>query len=68
MGAVIVASTITTYAYGRFNPGDPRSRSEAVFRESIKRFAFIAAPIAAGYGIPQIISELADLFGRVPSM
>ena len=65
MGAVIVAAAVTAFTYGLLSSGVPGYRQEAVFRESIKRFALIAVPIAAGYGIAQIVSELAVLFSGV---
>ena len=59
--AVIVASFLTAVIHKAVNPADESTPPGVVFRESIKRYAWLAAPIASGYGIAQVISRVAEI-------
>ena len=59
--AVIVASFLTAVIHKAINPSDEATPPGVVFRESIKRYAWLAAPIASGYGIAQVISRVAEI-------
>ena len=61
MAAVIIASAITAFIHKAINPSDEATPPGVVFRESIKRYAWLAAPIASGYGIAQVISRVAEI-------
>ena len=50
------------YSRSCHKPGRRRRPARnVVFRESIKRYAWLAAPIASGYGIAQVISRVAEI-------
>lgn len=70
MGAVIAAAAVTALIHALINRvlGQPATAAETgtVFRESIKRYAWIAAPIASGYGIAQIMRTVAEVIVQTP--
>lgn len=70
MGAIIVAASVTALIHALINRvlGQPVTAFETglVFRESIKRYAWIAAPIASGYGIAQIVRTVAEITVQAP--
>ena len=59
--AVIVAAFFTAIIHKAISPSDEATPPGVVFRESIKRYAWLAAPIASGYGIAQVISRVAEI-------
>ena len=61
IAAVIIASAITAIIHEVINPAGAGAPPGTVFRESIKRYAWLAAPIASGYGIAQVISRVAEI-------
>ena len=60
MGAVIIAAFSTAALHGARFRGWKDAARRVVFRESIKRYAWFAAPIASGYGISQVITKIAE--------
>ena len=61
MASVIVASLVTALLY-RLVAGEHLANSSAeIFWASIKRYGFIASPIATGYGLSQIIERVAEI-------
>ena len=65
MGTVITAAFITAMIYRLIGPPDSGAATGLVFRESIKRYAWVAAPIASGYGITQIVKTVGDVIMQV---
>ena len=65
MGTVITAALITAMIYRLIGAPDSGATTGLVFRESIKRYAWVAAPIASGYGITQIVRTVGDIIVRV---
>ena len=61
MLTVIAASALTSLMFSLLTSQSPRTTQGEVFRESIKRFAWLASPIAAGYGLSQIVKEIAEI-------
>ena len=68
MGAIIAAAAVTALIHALINRvlGQPATETGLVFRESIKRYAWIAAPIASGYGIAQIVRTVAEVIVQTP--
>ena len=62
MVTVIMASGATAMVYSALSRGTPVASGATVFRESIYRFAWLASPSAAGYGISEIVQGLVKLF------
>ena len=61
---VIAASGITAWIFSRLSSnGD----SGQVLRESVVRFGWLAAPIAAGYGTARVVESVASIFTSTPS-
>ena len=63
MFVVIIAAAI----YKGMVQTDKEPSQGEVFRESVKRYAWLAAPIASGFGISQIIDKIAESVARTPS-
>ena len=61
MGTVIIAAFITAMIHRVVGPASSSSATGLVFRESIKRYAWLAAPIAGGYGIADIVRTVAEI-------
>lgn len=66
MGTVITAAFITALLHRLIGPPSSAADTGLVFRESIKRYAWIAAPIASGYGIAQIVRTVAEIIAQTP--
>ena len=65
MGSVIIAAFFTAIIYNALNPSGASMAPGDVFRESIRRYAWIAAPIASGYGLSRIVVEVAGVISGV---
>ena len=65
IGTVIIAAFITATIHRLIGPPGSEAVTGLVFRESIKRYAWVAAPIASGYGITQIVRTVGDVIVRV---
>jgi hypothetical protein len=61
MAAVILAAGATAVVYSMLARGTPSASPATVFRESIYRFAWLASPIAAGYGVTEIVKGVVAL-------
>lgn len=61
MGSVIAGAFVTALIYSQLNYNGSTRPADEIFRESIKWFAIIASPIAAGYGIAQVISKVGEV-------
>lgn len=66
MGAVIAASFSTALIHSSIGPPGSEAETGLVFRESIKRYAWVAAPIASGYGLAQIVRTVAEIIVQTP--
>ena len=66
MGSVIGAAYLTAQVHRWIGPPGSDAETGMVFRESIKRYAWIAAPIASGYGIAQIVRTVAEVIVQTP--
>ena len=62
--AVIVGSAVSAIVYAWFNRGNEVISPATVFRESTTKFGWLASPIAAGYGLSQVISQIADAVSK----
>lgn len=65
IGTVIIAAFITATIHRLIGPPGSEAVTGLVFRESSKRYAWVAAPIASGYGITQIVRTVGDVIVRV---
>ena len=65
IAAVIIGSLATTVVYHLIGQANPQARPEVVFRESIKRYAWLAAPIASGYGVSQVVIRVFEMITGV---
>lgn len=66
MGMVITASFFTAWLHRSIGPPGSEAETGLVFRESIKRYAWVAAPIASGYGLAQIVRTVAEIIVQTP--
>ena len=66
MGSVIIAAFFTAMIYNALNPSGGNMATGGVFRESIKRYAWLAAPIAGGYGLSRIVVEVVAIVAQSP--
>ena len=66
IGAVITASFFTALIHRLIGPPSSEAETGLVFRESIKRYAWVAAPIASGYGLTQIVRTVAEIIAQTP--
>lgn len=66
IGAVITASFFTALIHRSIGPPGSEAETGLVFRESIKRYAWVAAPIASGYGLAQIVRTVAEIIAQTP--
>lgn len=66
--SVIIAAFFTAIIYNAFNPSGTTMIPGHVFRESIRRYAWLAAPIAGGYGLSRIVIEVAGIISGVPGV
>ena len=66
LGAINAAAFITAMIHRAITPAETGDSSGRVFRESIKRYAWVAAPIASGYGIAQVITQVAEIIAQTP--
>ena len=60
-GTVIFASFVTALVHKAVYPRADGRENAAVFRESVRRFAWLAAPIAASYGLSQVAIDIAKI-------
>ena len=65
-GTVIIASLVATFAHKAVYPRADGRENAAVFRESVRRFAWLASPIAASYGISQVAIDIAKVVTGTP--
>ena len=61
VGTVIFASLVAALAHKVVYPRADGRENAAVFRESVRRFAWLSAPIAASYGISQVAIDIAKI-------
>jgi hypothetical protein len=61
MTSVIIAAFFTAAIHKAMNGNDDSMPPGEVFRESIKRYAWLAAPLASGYGLSQIAVRIAEI-------
>lgn len=66
MGAIITAALFTALLHRLIGPPESAAETGTVFRESIKRYAWVAAPIASGYGIAQIVRTVTEIIVQGP--
>lgn len=66
MGSVIGASFLTARIHRWIGPPGSDAETGTVFRESIKRYALVATPLASGYGIAQIVRTVAEVIVQAP--
>ena len=60
MTSVISASFITAWLYRVMNRTNPSQPPEDIFWSAIYRFSWLAAPIATGFGVSQIIKTVTE--------
>ena len=60
-GTVIFASLLAALVHKAVYPRADGRENAAVFRESVRRFAWLAAPIAASYGLSQVAIDIAKI-------
>jgi len=59
--AVLIAAFAVALVHKVINRGATDLENGIVFRESIRRFAWLTAPIAASYGLTQVATEIANI-------
>ena len=64
IATVIIAAFFTAVIHKVISPDSEKVPPGEVFRESIKRYAWLAAPIASGYGIAQVITRVAEIIAQ----
>ena len=63
MASIVVASATTALLYKFMSGPFPKNVPEEIFWASIRRYAWVAAPIASGYGLTQVIGKIGEVVG-----
>ena len=56
--SVILASAAASVIFKIANPERDTTEGAAVFRESMRRLAWLASPILGGYGLSQVVEQI----------
>ena len=59
--AIVLASFVVALVHRAINPEATHKENGEVLRESIRRFAWLASPIAASYGLAQVATQIASI-------
>ena len=61
IAAIVIASFVVTFVHKSINPEASNEQNGIVLRESILRFTWLAAPIAASYGLAQVATDIVTI-------